>query len=42
MLTERGVELGSTVILFEGETKAITRGGQFGNSQSGSSAFDIR
>lgn len=34
MLTERGVELGSTVILFEGETKAITRGGQFGNTQS--------
>ncbi|QJW95204.1 coiled-coil domain-containing protein [Frigoriglobus tundricola] len=34
MLAERGVELGRTVILFEGETKALTRGGQIGTSPS--------
>jgi len=34
MLTERGVELGRTVILFEGETKALSRSGQIGSSQS--------
>ena len=34
MLAERGVELGRSVVLFDGETKALTRGGQFGTSQS--------
>ncbi len=34
MLSERGVELGRTVVLYEGETQALTRGGQFGGSPS--------
>lgn len=30
MLAERGIELGRSVILFDGETRALTRGDQFG------------
>ncbi|MBP3957621.1 hypothetical protein J8F10_20420 [Gemmata sp. G18] len=34
MLAERGIELGRTVVLFDGEPRAITRGGQLGSSAS--------
>jgi hypothetical protein len=41
LLAERGVELGRTVILFEGETRAVTRGGQLGTNPSEVPALDL-
>ncbi len=41
MLAERGVELGRSVVLFDGETRAITRGDQFGGGPAGVPAVAV-